>query len=60
MGAVSQCCFDHFGGIRQIYHADFVPRRHNGPDGKVAEAHHTRDHFLFSGLQDARVFRFND
>ena len=44
----------------EIDHAHLATRRHDGTDGKIAEAHDARDHFLFAGLEHAGILGFDD
>lgn len=51
---------DGFGRLGQIDHRHFMPRRHDRADGKIAKAHHARDHLLLAGFEHACVFRLHD
>jgi hypothetical protein len=44
----------------QVDHAHLATRRHDGTDGKIAEAHDARDHFLFAGFEHAGILRFDN
>ena len=50
---------DVLQGVGQIDHDHLATRCHDGTNGKVAEAHDARDHFLFTGFEHTGILGFD-